>query len=174
MKIRRDTVFISSVLFTIAFFGLVPPFFKIAVEHDKDAFQRLDWSLQLYSGEVRDFSIAALAIILIGLIVIWNGYVKRVRWTWWVMFVIVWGWFFPTIAFRDFVYPLYSGALKITSFFALIRAAFGLSSLEGSIAHEMVIFALMVIALFLSVKAFFWGREKAIVVRDTALRDLNC
>lgn len=70
MKIRRDTVSISTVLFTIALLGLVPPFAKIAfTAHDTAAFQRLDWGLQAYSRLMDSFSIASLAIVLIGLIV---------------------------------------------------------------------------------------------------------
>jgi hypothetical protein len=111
MKIRRDTVSISSVLFTIALFGLVPPFAKIAFTgHDKAAFQRLDWGLQAYSRLMDSFSIASLAIVLIRLIVTWAGYINKVRWTWFVMFVIVWGWAFPVLVLPDVVVPLYRGA----------------------------------------------------------------
>ena len=40
---------------------------------------------------------ASLAIILIGLIVAWTGYLNKIRWAWLVMFVIVWMWAFPTM-----------------------------------------------------------------------------
>ena len=40
---------------------------------------------------------ASLAVIAIGLIVTWFGYIKGVRWTWFVMFVIVWVWAFPVM-----------------------------------------------------------------------------
>jgi len=43
--------------------------------------------------------ILSLTIILTGLIVIWAGYVKRIRWTWFVMFTIVFGWAFTELMF---------------------------------------------------------------------------
>jgi hypothetical protein len=39
--------------------------------------------------------VACRAIILIGLIVIWTGYVMRARSAWLVMFVVTWVWAFP-------------------------------------------------------------------------------
>jgi len=164
MKIRRDTVFISSVLFTIALLGLVPPFFENAFAgHDKAAFQRLDWALRLYSRLMDLFSIAALAIVLIGLIVTWAGYVNKVRWTWFVMFVIVWGWAFPVLVFPDVVYPLYRGALVVPGFFGmigLIREALHEPGFARHLVQLIVIFVLMVIALVLPMKAFFWGGKR--------------
>jgi hypothetical protein len=162
MRIRKDTAFVSSVLFTIALLGLVPPFFKVAfLGHDKAAFQRLDWSLQLYSRLLDQFGLAALAILVVGLIVTWAGYVKKVRWTWFVMFVIVWGWFVPVLLFPDVLVPLYRGAVT-TSLSGLILAALGgESGLARGFLHEIVTFVLMVIALALPMKAFF-GRGKAV------------
>jgi len=42
-----------------------------------------------------DLSIASLAVILIGLIVLWTGYIKRSRPAWFVMCVVVWFWAYP-------------------------------------------------------------------------------
>jgi len=36
-----------------------------------------------------------MALISIGLIVTWTGYVKAVRSAWFIMFIIVWFWAFP-------------------------------------------------------------------------------
>jgi hypothetical protein len=103
MRIRWDTVFISSVLFTIAMLWCVPPFFKGALAgYDKAGLKNLDTGRRLYAQMGGSFGVASLAIILIGLIVTWAGYIKKVRWTWFVMFVIVWGWAFPVMAFPDF------------------------------------------------------------------------
>jgi hypothetical protein len=155
VKIRRDTVFISTVLFTIALLGLVPPLFRNAFTgHDKAAFQRLDWALQLYTRMIDRLSIASLAIVLIGLIVVWAGYSKKVRWTWFVMFVIVWGWAFPVLVFPDVVYPLYRGVIEE-----------GFSQMIGNIRVALlepliVCFALMVVALALPMKSFFWDSQR--------------
>jgi len=45
-----------------------------------------------------DLSVACLAVILIGLIITWTGYIKRERWTWFVMFIVVWAWAFPAFS----------------------------------------------------------------------------
>jgi len=159
MKIRRDTVFISSVLFTIALLWFIPPCIQRVLDWRGSAGET-DFGLRLYFREMRDFGIASLAIVLIGLIVTWTGYVKKVRWTWFVMLVIVWGWAFPDMAYPDFVYPWYNGAISIRDFPALILAAFGKPGAGRGLAHEMIIFVMMVIALVLPMKSFVWSGER--------------
>ena len=55
-----------------------------------------------------------LAILLIGLIVTWTGFISKVRWAWFVMFVIVWGWALPNLVYPDVVYPISRHLLSIT------------------------------------------------------------
>ncbi len=57
--------------------------------------------------------VACLAIILIGLIVIWAGYVNCARSAWllWlVMFVVTWVWAFPLLL----VLQLFEGKMNVT------------------------------------------------------------
>jgi hypothetical protein len=147
------------VLFTIALLWLVPWCFEDVLA-GRDVVHQHDFGLRLYLQETAALGFASLAVILIGLITTWAGYIKNVRWAWFVMFVIVWGWAFPVMAFPDFVYPLYRGALQIPSFSDLIGAAFSKPGVARTIAHEMVVFILMVIALVLPIKSFFWGGER--------------
>jgi hypothetical protein len=93
---------------------------------------------------------ACLAITAIGLIVAWTGYLKGVRWTWFVMFVIVWGWEFPLRVLplhlwrhRALIAPTIASALGDR--FARIGA------------ETMLSFLLMVIALILPAKTFLTG-----------------
>ena len=96
MRNRVDSVFISSVLFTIALVCLIPNFWaSVITKHDRIWLARLDSGDQLATLTRSDLSVVCLAVILIGLIVIWTGYLKRVRWTWAVMFILVWVWAFP-------------------------------------------------------------------------------
>ncbi len=102
MRIRHDSVFISSVLFTAALLALVPWCWQDALEgggvlgvmsrgrhvaylESRDAGERIA------AQAMGDRGIASLTIICIGLIVTWMGYVKRLRWTWFVLLIIVWG-----------------------------------------------------------------------------------
>jgi hypothetical protein len=116
LRTRRDAVFVSSVLLTIAFLLLVPtvwrdaqsgiPFwhFGRAAHEDRALLDsmgpgRVDAALLL--GQC---GLAGLATILVALIVIWNGYVRKVRWAWFVMLIIVCGWYFPLFIYQTLSY----------------------------------------------------------------------
>ena len=77
MRIRRDLLFVSSVLLTIALLSIVPTvdacFRGQAVHTDV-------WATEL-SREIRDFAIANLATISITLIVIWSGYPRKAKYS---------------------------------------------------------------------------------------------
>ncbi len=94
LRIRRDVVFISSVLFTIALVWLIPSAWSNVLGGSGDT-QGFDvWertALQSFS----DVGELTLALVFIGLIVTWTGYLNRVRWTWFVMFILVSGLAFP-------------------------------------------------------------------------------
>lgn len=164
MKIRRDAVFVSSVLFTIALLWLVPPFVQ-NVLGGRAAVHENDFGLRLYLRESAALGVASLAILLIGLIVTWTGFISKVRWAWFVMFVIVWGWALPNLVYPDVVYPISRHLLSITDLPAIF--------LEGLLGHAgfprdfargfvqlTVIFALMVIALVLPIRSFFRGAQR--------------
>ena len=135
----------------------------------RDAVHENDFGIRLYLRQTA-LGFASLAVILIGLITTWAGYIKNVRWAWFVMFVIVWGWALPVMAFPDFVYPIYRRALSIPSFSGLIGAAFSKPGMARTIAHEMVIFVVMVIALVLPIKSFFWGAERPLPPSTACLK----
>lgn len=161
MKVRRDTVLISSVLFTIALVSLLPPFVRGALQRfDTTGREQLETGWRLYAEMWGNFDIASLAIVLIGLIVTWGGYLHKVRWTWFVMFVIVWGWFFPAMAYPDFGYAWYKGLIPTGEIPVFLLNAFGEPGIARSVAQEMIIFALMVIALILPMKSFFWSGKR--------------
>lgn len=115
LRIRRDSVFVSSVIFTITFLLLVPtvwnnaqagvPFwhFGQAERQDRASLDSMGPGLADYAVLLGQAGLAGLAVILLSLIVIWKGYVRKLRWTWFVMLIIVWGWYFPF-----FIYPTLS------------------------------------------------------------------
>ncbi|MGH9603899.1 MAG: hypothetical protein ACRD24_16085, partial [Terriglobales bacterium] len=95
MRIRRDVTFVSSVLFTIALLWPMPAMLENAWTWRRITFPVTEQvSIQNYYAPV---GFASLAIIFIGLMVTWTGYIRRVRWTWFVMFTIVWVWAFPVL-----------------------------------------------------------------------------
>ncbi len=150
MQLRRDLVFVSSVLFTIALVSLIPS--EVANVRVMYPSLELNGYMMEAARQAGEGGVVSLTLILIGLIVIWAGYVKRIRWTWFVMFVIVFGW-----AFAVLILPLV-GTLAGTPW-QFIRGAVRGPGPARDIVEAILIFSLMVIALFLPVRSFF-SRER--------------
>lgn len=98
MKIRRDSVFISAVLFTIALLCALPVFLGNALEGYSSMSEEHGLCCGLYLHTTGDLGVASIAIIFIALIVTWAGYAKCLRSAWFVMLVVAWGWAFPLLA----------------------------------------------------------------------------
>ena len=157
MRVRADSVFISSLLFTIALVCLIPAFWaNFLTGRDKIWLAKLDAGYRLAAQTMSDLSVVCLAIILIGLIVIWTGYVKRARWTWFVMFIVVWVWAFPLLVLPLFK-ALFEGRIVLTFPEWLYSAIYQWGS-PRIWAESVLIFLLMVIALLLPIKSFFLVR----------------
>ena len=96
MRVRADSVLISSVLHTVALLCLIQPaLWNYSSGRNRALLAQLDEGFRAEAHTAHYLGIASLSIILIGLIVLWTGYVKRSRSAWLVMFVIVWFWAFP-------------------------------------------------------------------------------
>ena len=149
MKIRRDAVAVSSILFTLALLILTPAMLTNA---------RTEPRIQV-KDQVTIFDdyafvgFASLAIIAIGLIVTWTGYIKGVRWTWFVMFVIVWVWAFPVFLWLPYLQHL-RNAVPITQW---LPDAIKESGPPRDFVEVVLIFLLLVLALVLPVKTLFWA-----------------
>jgi hypothetical protein len=155
VKIHHDVAFVSSVLFTIALLSLVPlsrqAFFaghSVHVHEEADLCRQGELYAWGHVGE------ASIALILIGLIVTWTGYVKAVRSAWFIMFIIVWIWAYPL--FFKFVTELRWRSLHEFISDALNGPGGARISLYA-VAH----FAPMVIALILPIKPFFFRGKTA-------------
>jgi energy-coupling factor transporter transmembrane protein EcfT len=98
---------------------------------------------------------ASLAIIVIGLIVTWTGYIKGVRWTWFVMFLIAWGWVFPVLVLAEFHWR---NMMPIADWPPLALKGRGT---QLGFAESVLTFLLMVLALVLPAKTFILGRGVA-------------
>ncbi|HSK43154.1 MAG TPA: hypothetical protein VLA83_04615 [Candidatus Binatia bacterium] len=151
MKIRRDAAFVSSVLFTVAFVCLIPPCWAdaLAGRHTQD----LDAAWAEIARLIHQLGIASLAIIFIGLIVTWAGYVNKIRWTWFVMFIIVWGWAFPLM-----ILPLFQALSVPVS--KLLLEALKQPGMARDGMEAFLIFFLMLIGLFLPIRSFAFPRRK--------------
>lgn len=158
MRVRPDSVFVSSILHTIALLFFVhPALWYYGAPSDPAAVARFDVGVQ---GELiadHRLGVACLAIILIGLIVVWAGYAKRSRLAWFVMFVIVWFWAFP-VFIRPLVGALARGELMLTFPEFLYNAISG-SGITTQMVRSILMFLIMVVGLALPMGRFFIARK---------------
>ena len=102
-------------------------------------------------------SVASLAMILIGLIVVWTGYVKRSRPAWFVMFVIVWFWAFPRFILS--IIPLIIRERSSFTFPELLCDAILGPGFQRDVVELHLAFLLMVIGLALPMGRVFVARK---------------
>jgi len=166
---RRDALAVSGILFTLALLLLTPEILAYA----RTTYQSRYRDITVYPepgvpldrvvipNYAAPLGITSLAIIAIGLLVTWAGYVKGVRWTWFVMFVIAWVWAFPLVALPLLL--LGGGVSAIPHSFAWaireVLHAGPYSDIARVFLQENLTFLLMVLALALPAKAFLQGRR---------------
>src|SRR5262249_46641149 len=158
MRIRLDSVFVSSILHTIGLLFFVrPALWYYSAASDPTAVARLDAGFQGESYADHRFGVACLSIILIGLIVVWTGYAKRSRPAWFVMFVIVWFWAFPVFILL-IVVELAGGAFMRTlpEFFYDATSGPGMTT---RFARSILMFLVMVIGWALPMGRFFIAKK---------------
>lgn len=135
-KIFHDPALVASLLFTIALLFLVPDELQNAAYTEGPLFQAAGF--------------ASLANILVGLVVVWTGFRRRDRWAWLIMFIIVWVWFFPL-----FVLPIFRGKIAVT-FLGWFKEAWHWPGSARDYGENVVLLSVMILALLLPVKSFFW------------------
>jgi|SRR5579862_1574486 len=156
MKLRPDSVLISSILHTIALLFFVRPvLWYYGAPSDPATVARYDAATQGEFYADHRFGVASLAIILIGLIVVWTGYAKRSRPAWFVMFVVVWFWVFPV-----FIRP----SPLVRGYFTVTLPEFFYDAISGpgeatEVVRTILVFFIMVVGLVLPMGRFFIGRK---------------
>jgi hypothetical protein len=164
LKIRRDVLALSSILFTVALLMLVPTAFDLANTTHQTRFR--DIATGADASAVGDqiaipnyyapLGFAYLTIIAIGVVVTWTGYIKGSRWTYSVMFVIVWLWAFPAL-----MLPFIRGVIpywRTLEWIRMVKEAISMNGEARDILEPFVAFLLMVLALVLSAKTFIFSR----------------
>ncbi len=153
LKIRHDALAISSILFTLALLILTPAMWRAAANVRESciwgAVGPFVWPPNCFALA----GIASLAVIVTGLIVTWAGYIRGVRWTWFVMFVIICVWAFPVLLL-PFLLP-WRGVETMAQSFA---GAVSQSGTERGYAEVVLAFLLMVLSLALPVRTLVLGR----------------
>ncbi len=158
MRVAPDSVLVSSIFHTIALLFFVhPALWYYGAASDPAAVARFDIGFQEASYADHRFGVASLAIILIGLIVVWAGYAKRSRLAWCVMFVIVWFWAFP-VFIRPLVGALARGELMLT-FPEFFFDAISGPGMTTQMVRSILMFLIMVVGLALPMGRFFIARK---------------
>ncbi len=151
MRIRRDTAFISGVLFTIALLAFFRESLIEASTWRKETIEIVEGFLFIENYRAL-LGLACLTIFSVGLIVVWSGYVQRARWAWLAMCVIVWIFMFPM-----FMLPVWRRLpINVSDWFREALTENGPSRYH---AKATIVFLLMVVALLLPVKSFFFKRS---------------
>ena len=153
MRLRADSLFISSLLHTAALLYFIRPslwnYFSLShillAPIDENGFR----------GEAQ--TVASLSIILIGLIVVWTSYAKRSRTAWFVMFVIVWLWAFPRFILS--IVPLLIRERSSFTFPELLSDALLGPGFQRDLVELTLAFLLMVIGLALPIRRVFVARK---------------
>jgi len=145
---RRVILAVSGMLFTVALLIPAASMWRAAAA----LFTSSPWAcgpLYRHHDCFAPEGFGSLAVIAIGLIVTWAGYTKGVRWTWFVMFVIVWVWAFP-LFMLSFVLRWRDAALLLPMFARAMRE----SGVSRNFAGIFLAFVLLVLALVLPLKSF--------------------
>jgi len=92
VKLGRHLTLISAVLFTIALLATIPTSIHMAavLPHRTPA-PLYYWQLE----PIGELGITSLAVVAVGLIVIWTEYLRNSKSAWFVLLVIAFGWAFP-------------------------------------------------------------------------------
>jgi hypothetical protein len=153
MRVRPDSVFIASLLHTAALLYFIRPSLWNYFSLNHILLAPMD--PVGFRGEAQ--SVASLAVILIGLIVVWTGYAKRSRTAWFVMFVIVWFWAFPRFILS--IVPLLVRERSSFTFFEWLSDAVLGPGFQRDVVELTFAFSLMVIGLALPIGRVFVARK---------------
>ena len=153
MRVRPDSVFIASLLHTAALLYFIRPSLWSYFSLNHILLTPIDENR--FRGEAQ--SVASLAIILIGLIVVWTSYAKRSRTAWFVMFVIVWLWAFPHFILS--IVPLLIRERSSFTLFELLSDAMLGPGFQRDVVELTLAFLLMVIGLALPIGRVFVPRK---------------
>jgi hypothetical protein len=151
VKVRVDSVLISSVLLTISLAVWVPGNLRCAGTWREELLR--ETSRLWVRNYLTPIGFASLAVVLVGLIVIWQGYIKRERWAWFAMFIVVWVYAFPVYVL--WVLQHLIGSPDPINWSEWFRAAVKGPGIDRDLAEDQANFLLMAFALFLPVKSFF-------------------
>lgn len=152
MKIRWSTTLISALLLSLCLMTFIPGSLKFASTWRKLYFDAGDFKEQ---NLLMPLGFCVLGLVMIGLIVLWTGYRKRERWTWFVMLIILLFFVFPLNVLPPLLINMQEGGGVRWSYWFGIRWVWG-DPVGMGFALGVITFLVMLVSLLLPIKAFFW------------------
>jgi hypothetical protein len=168
MKLRCNTTLISALLISLCLVISTPTSLELAST----------WKVVLYQctleqehhfleeNRMMPVGLYSLGFEIIGLIVLWTGYRKKERWSWFVMVIILLFFVFPSIVLPQ-ILPITQDPVPFKLVFPqYFYYGLYIEILKGNhlaiwIAIGQLTFPVMAAALLLPIKAFFWRQPAA-------------
>lgn len=154
MKLQFNSVSISSVLFTISLLALGQMHLKFAATWRT---REVNWGRLGLPNYQASIAFATLALVLIGLVVLWTGYQKRTRSSWFIMAVFVFVYFMPVNMIDVF---LDIRRMGWSWWPAVVHDAREGYRFAISALYSLSFFTVMIIALLMPIRAFFWPKSE--------------
>jgi len=149
MKIRCSTTFISTLLISLCLASFISGSLKFASTWKELYFERASFKEQ---NLLMPLGFYSLGLEMIGLIVLWTGYRKKERWAWFVMLMLLWFFVFPANVLTPLL-DMQTPSFVWSDWFRGITEGYRPSIW---MAAGVFNFLVMLVALLLPVKAFFW------------------
>ena len=161
MKIRWSTTLISALLLSLCLVTFIPGGLKFASTWRELYFEGDGFKEQNY---LMPMGCSALGFVMIGLIVLWTGYRKKDRWAWFVQLIIVLCFVFPGNILPPLLISMQNGGGVQWSYWLGMR--WWGDPLGMGFALGVLNFLVMLVALLLPIKAFFWRSANSKVVGE--------
>ena len=172
MKVRCSITSISAFLLSLCLVIFIPAALSLASTWDEPFIKEPGGSVWNYNTPL---GFAYLGIVAIGLIVLWTGYRKRERWAWFVMLIILLCFSFPfsvlpvLLQIHRVGWPVFLDLIRafpagecLHCWIVSLRPNYlsGIVCVPVLILSGLLNFFVMLAALLLPIKAFFWEPAK--------------
>jgi len=170
MKKRCDATLISALLLSLCLVTLIPGSLKCASTWRELYVQMPGLKMQNY---LMPMGLSSLGFVMIGLIVLWTGYRKNERWAWFVMLIILLFFIFPGGLLPLLLQTMLGGFginLSGINYYTEMKWVLKGNDIAIGIMMGLLIFPVMLVALLLPIKAFFW-RHTAAQIKTESLHE---
>ena len=165
LRIRLNTNLISTLLISLCLLSNVLGSLRFASTWRELYFECPGFKEQ---NMLMPLGFYSLGLEIIGLIVLWTGFRRKQRWAWFVVLILLLFLVFPGSVLK-LLLDMQAPSLHWSDWFNGIREWYGPSI---SMAIGVLEFLVMVVALLLPIKEFFWERTIPQITSDLQNREV--